>query len=278
MMQGDTSAHSPIRVERSTETIWRVFLDDPPLNLLGPEMIAELHRLVVRLEGDEHVKVVIFESAVPEFFMAHVDLLKVGQGNDGVGPTGMAPWPDLLRRMEQAPFITIGVLRGRARGVGSEFLQALDMRFASRELARIAQIEVGCGIIPGGGGLDRLPRMLGRGRAIEAICGADDFDAPTAELYGWINRALPDAVLDDFVNGLASRISTFDRKALAACKQIINERVGLASQRELENTYAKFLETLSWPSTQARLATLMSRGLQRDIDFERDLASLIIVT
>ncbi|MBX9600386.1 MAG: enoyl-CoA hydratase/isomerase family protein [Bryobacteraceae bacterium] len=268
----------PIRIEKSSAAIWRVFLDDPPLNLLGPAMIAELHQLVGQLEADEEVKVVIFESAVPDFFIAHVDLLQVGQGNDGVGSTGMAPWPDFLRRLEQAPFVTIGVLRGRARGVGSEFLQALDMRFASRERAWIAQIEVGCGIIPGGGGLDRLPRLIGRGRAIEAICGADDFDAPTAELYGWINRALPDDQLDNFVTRLANRISTFDRKAVAESKRIINERAGLATKDELNRTYARFLETLTWPATQARLAALMKRGLQTDIDFERDIANLMIET
>ena len=127
-------------------------------------MIAALQSAVTKLEQSPQLKVVIFESAVPDFFIAHVDLLEVGVGNTDAGPTGMLPWPDALRRLELAPFVTIGLLRGRARGVGSEFLQALDMHFASMEKGLLAQTEVGCGVIPGSSGSQRLPRMLGRAR------------------------------------------------------------------------------------------------------------------
>jgi enoyl-CoA hydratase/carnithine racemase len=177
--------------------------------------------------------------------------------------------------MEKAPFISIGLIRGRARGVGSEFLQAFDMRFASREKAIFAQVEVGCGIIPGGGGLDRLPGMVGRGRAMEIICGADDFDAEVAERYGWINRSVPDAELDGFVEGLATRIAGFEKETLALAKTIINERVPFPSVAELDNTYKRFRATLGWPGAQRRIALLIQKGLQSDADFERDLAAHI---
>ncbi len=267
---------TPLYIEKESASVWRVILNDPPFNLIGPQMIAALQAAIGEMEAAPPLKVVIFESAVPDFFIAHVDLLQVGVGNTEVGPTGMLPWPDALRRLETSPFVTIGVLRGRARGVGSEFLQALDMRFASAEKGFLAQIEVGCGIIPGGGGLERLPRMLGRARAIEAICGADEFDAITAERYGWVNRALPDSELDGFVSKLAHRISTFDGASIAAAKQVITERTGLASPKELESTYNRFLETLTWPATQQRLHSMLEHGLQRDAAFERDLPSLMI--
>ncbi len=178
-------------------------------------------------------------------------------------------------RMEEAPFVTIGLIRGRARGVGSEFLQAFDMRFASREKALFAQVEVGCGIIPGGGGLDRLPGMVGRGRAMEIICGADDFDADTAERYGWINRSIPDAELDGFVNRLATRIATFEKETLALAKKTINARVGLPSVGELDETYKAFRTTLGWPGAQRRIALLIQKGLQTNPGFERDLAARV---
>jgi enoyl-CoA hydratase/carnithine racemase len=275
-MQDQLTVPSPLRIEKRSDSIWRVLLNDPPFNLVGPRMIAALQSAVNEMEASPLLKVVIFESAVPDFFVAHVDLLQVGVGNTDAGPTGMLLWPDALRRLETAAFVTIGVLRGRARGVGSEFLQALDMRFASIEKGLLAQIEAGCGIIPGGGGLERLPRMLGRARAIEAICGADEFDALTAERYGWINRALPDTELDGFVERLAQRIATFDGAVIAAAKQVITERLGLASRQELEGTYNRFLETLTWPATQQRLRSMVEHGLQRDAAFELDLPARMI--
>jgi enoyl-CoA hydratase/carnithine racemase len=264
---------NPIQVEQEDARYWRVRLNNPPLNLLDPEMVNALHDLIGELERSEQVRVVVFESALPDFFMAHVDLLRMSERSQEIGPTGMLPWADFLRRMEQSPVVTIGLIRGRARGVGSEFLQAFDMRFASREKAAFAQIEVGCGIIPGGGGLDRLPGMVGRGRAMEIVCGADDFDADTAERYGWINRSLPDAELDGFVDRLARRVASFEKETLALAKKTINERVGLASVSELDDTYRNFRATLGWPGAQRRIALLTQNGLQTDTGFERDLAA-----
>jgi hypothetical protein len=151
----------------------------------------------------------------------------------------------------------------RASRVGSEFLQALDVRFASRERAFLFHIEIGTGIIPGGGGLDRLPRLIGRARALEAIIGCEDFDADTAERYGWVNRSIPDAELDAFVERFATRVATFDRRLIAVAKEIINQRAGLAQPADLVSSQKKFFETATWHESQARLASLMQRGLQQ---------------
>ena len=185
------------------------------------------------------------------------------------GPTGLPPWPDVALRLERSSFVTVGLVRGRARGVGSEFLLSLDVRFASREKAIFGQLEVGCGLFPGGGGLERLPKLIGRARAIEVITSADDFDADTAERYGWINRSLPDAELDSFVERFASRLAGFDRRAIATAKQIINERTRLPEPADLAATEAKFLEALTLPEVQTRLQELFRRGFQQDSDLER---------
>ena len=157
------------------------------------------------------MQVVVFDSAVPDYFMAHYDLLKPLSDTTGLvpGPTGMDPVPDLMVRLSRLDAVTIASIRGRASGIGSELALAVDMRFASREKAILSQFEVGAGFVPGGGPMARLPRLLGRGRAMEILLGGDDFDGELAERYGYVNRALPDAELDSFVDALhpASRHS-----------------------------------------------------------------------
>ncbi|RYY10430.1 MAG: enoyl-CoA hydratase/isomerase family protein, partial [Chitinophagaceae bacterium] len=148
---------------------WRITIDNPPLNLMDPAMTDEFQELMAILEKEEELKVVVFDSADPDYFISHIDLLKAGEFNLDPGPSGMAAWPDVARRLELACFVTIGLVRGRARGVGIEFIQVMDMCFASREKALIAQVEVGCGLIPGGGGLERLPFKIGKSRALEVI-------------------------------------------------------------------------------------------------------------
>lgn len=260
-----------IHIRKETDNIWRVILDNPPINLFDPQMSEELQHLMTRLDADDDVKVVVFESADPEYFMAHVDLVKTGEFDLTPRATGLAILPDFIRRLEQSPFITVGVLRGRARGVGSEFLLGLDVRFASRERGILSQIEVGCGVIPGAGGLERLCRQVGRAKALEIILGADDFDAETAAAYGWINRAIPDDELDAFVGRFAARVGSFDRKAIALAKGLINDRAGLVSTEHLVETESKFFETLTWSETGERIKDLFGRGLQQRGDFERDL-------
>ncbi len=256
-------------IVRRSPQYWRVTLNNPPINLFDPEMLDELTGLIDDLERDQHVQVVVFDSAVPDFFMAHLDVARAAEFRVAVGPTGLPPWPDVAMRLERAPFVTVGVVRGRARGVGSEFLLALDVRFASREKAILGQLEVGTGLFPGGGGLERLPKLTGRARAIEIVTSADDFDADTAERYGWVNRSIPDADLDEFVERFADRLARFDRRAIATAKQIISARTGLPAPADLAATEAKFLEALAFPEVQARLRHLFERGFQRDSDLER---------
>ena len=180
-----------------------------------------------------------------------------------------------MSRWQNASFVTVGLLRGRARGVGSEFLQALDIRFASREKAILSQIEVGTGVIPGGGGLERLPLLIGRARALEVIIGADDFDADTAALYGWVNRAIPDAEIEGFVERFAMRVASFDRRLIATVKDIVNQRVEHPTNEQIVATQNKFFEIAEWPETQKRLSSLFERELQIRGDFEMNLGAML---
>lgn len=264
-----------IRTTKHTTGYWRATIDSPPLNLFDQKMAEDLQALMEDLENDDEVKIVVFDSADPEYFIAHIDLAKIDQLSTKPGRTGLSPWPDVAVRLENAPFVTVGVVRGRARGVGSEFLQALDIRFASRERAVLSQIEVGTGIIPGGGGLERLPLLIGRARALEVILGADDFDADMAERYGWVNRSIPDAELDDFVERFARRVDSFDRKAIALAKRILNERGSLPKNEDLAATQKEFFAAATWPETQARVAALFGRGLQTRGELELDLGRLL---
>lgn len=233
-----------LQTHKVSPAYWRVTIDNPPINLFDPEMGEELSSLVTELEDNEEIKIVVFDSANPEFFISHVDLIRSAEFDLSPKKTGLPTWPDVARRFELAPFLTVCLLRGRARGVGSEFVQAVDVCFASKEKAKLSQIEVGCGLIPGGGGLERLPRLIGKNRALEAIIGADDFDADTAALYGWINRSIPDAELDDFVDRFARRVASFERKAIAAAKKIIYDRVGLAKAEEFLETQSIFFQAI----------------------------------
>src|ERR1700720_2776625 len=184
---------------------WRVTLNNPPLNIFGPETIPQLNEIITALETDRQVKVVVFDSAVKGFFMTHYDFLAKIEETTSLppGPTGLQPLPDMLVRLSRAPVISIALIRGRATGVGSELALACDMRFASREKAILSQWEVGAGLVPGSGPMARLPRLMGRGRALEVLLGADDIPGDLAERYGYVNRSFPDADLDAFVESLA---------------------------------------------------------------------------
>src|SRR6202045_21566 len=193
-----------VRLNRVTPSHRRVVLDNPPLNLMGPEFVRQIREIVTTLENDDRVKVVVFESAVDGVFLNHSDFLANFDDLTGIpqGPTGLEAWPDVLVRLTRAPFASIAQIRGRATGNGSELLLACDMSFASREKALFSHFEVGVGVVPGGGPMARLPRIMGRGRALEVLLGADDIPADLAERYGYVNRSLPDADLDEFVDAL----------------------------------------------------------------------------
>src|SRR5437879_3195282 len=196
-----------VRLNPVTDSYIRVVLDNPPLNLMGPEFVWQIREIVTTLENDDRVKVVVFESAVDGFFLNHSDFLAKLEDLTSIpqGPTGLEAWPDVLVRLTRAPFVSIALIRGRATGNGSEIALACDMSFASREKAVLSQWEVGVGLVAGGGPMARLPRAIGRGRALEVLLSSDDTGGADAEFLGYVNRALPDAELDSFVDALATR-------------------------------------------------------------------------
>jgi enoyl-CoA hydratase/carnithine racemase len=214
-----------VRIERRLPSYWRVTFDHPPLNIFGPESIPQLNAVITALETDEQVKVVVFDSAVEGFFLTHYDFLAPLEDSTSIppGPTGLQALPDMLVRLSRAPVVSIASIRGRATGVGSELALASDMRFASREKAILSQWEVGAGLVPGGGPMARLPRLVGRGRALEILLSADDIDGDLAERYGYVNRSFPDAGLDSFVDALAMRIASFDKQAIADTKRLVDK-------------------------------------------------------
>lgn len=258
---------SPLAVTQRSDSYWRATFDNPPLNLIDPETILALRALMDTLEADPAVKVVVFDSADEDYFIAHFDVARGGE-LPGPGPTGLPAWAGLARRLTRAPFVTIAEIRGRARGLGSEFALACDLRFASRERAVFGQPEVGIGLVPGGGSIEVLSALAGRSRALEIIVGSDDFDADTAERYGWINRALPDAELPGFVDRLARRIASFEQPAIAAAKARVNKRAGVPSGGDLAEAATVFGQSGTWPGTQQRVRDALAQGLQQRGDFE----------
>jgi enoyl-CoA hydratase/carnithine racemase len=209
--------------------------------------------------------------------VAHIDLTKVAEYTAEAAKAG---GPDdaflgmLWHRISELPVVTIAKIRGRARGAGSELALACDMRFAARENAVLGQPEVGFGVLPGAGGVQHLGRLLGRGRAMEAILGAADFDADEAERYGWINRAMPDAELDQFVDRLARRIASFPVEGVRTTKQALGE-LTLADAEATRADARRFQQLVRSDTVQARMAALFAQGLQTRGDLELDLGDRI---
>jgi len=258
----------PLRVVEETSAYWRVIFDYPPFNVADGTMFQALQDLLARINVDPSLRVVVFESANHDFYLSHFDLTgKLGNVMTAVGPSGLPVLTDTFVRITRSPVASIAKIRGCV-GACSEFVLACDMRFASRENTRLGQPEVGVGLHPGGGGTERLPHLAGRGRALEIILGANDFDGDTAERYGYVNRALPDAELDGFVDTLARRIASFDRRAVAAAKSLVNQ-VSLPSADRILDALNSFQTALTWTETQRRIEALLRRGLQQDSDFER---------
>src|SRR6476660_6144728 len=253
-----------VRLERRSPAYWRVTFDHPPLNIFGPETIPQLEAVIASLERDADVKVVVFDSAVEGFFLIHYDFLAKLEETTSLplGATGLQPLPDMLARLSRAPVVSTASIRGRATGVGSELALASDLRFASREKAILSQWEVGAGLVPGGGPMARLPRLMGRGRALEVLLGADDIDGDLAQVYGYVNRSLPDSELDGFVDALAMRIASFDKQAIADTKRLV-DIASLPSDAEIEQEWGAFLTSLQRPSAQARINKLMELGFHK---------------
>ena len=263
-------SHSPLRVVEETPAYWRVVFDYPPFNVMDGTMFQSLQDLLARMDASETLRVVVFESAILDFYLAHFDLTgKLGNVMSSVGPSGLPILLDTFVRITKSPVVSIAKIRGCVRGASSEFVLACDMRFAARENMRLGQPEVAVGLHPGGGGAERLPHLVGRGRALEIVLGGNDFDGDTAERYGYINRALADAELDGFVDALARRIASFDRRAIAAAKSLINQ-VSLPSSDQLLEALNSFHTALGWTEAQQRIGALIKRGLQKDVDFEKE--------
>jgi enoyl-CoA hydratase/carnithine racemase len=272
-----TNAKSTVatRVIEETPAYWRVIFDYPPFNILDATIFEGLQDLIARMEASPTLRVVVFESANPAFYLAHFDLTgKLGNIMTAVGPSGLPILMDTFIRLTRSPVVSIAKIRGCVRGASSEFVLACDMRFASRENTRLGQPEVGVGVHPGGGGAERLPHLVGRGRSLEIILSGNDFDGDTAERYGYVNRALPDAELDRFVDALARRIASFDRRAIAAAKSLVNE-VSLPSADRLLDAFTSFGAALTWPEAQRRIRAVLERGLQRDANFEKNWPDIL---
>jgi enoyl-CoA hydratase/carnithine racemase len=253
---------SQFNIDRTHPGLWTITFSNPPINMFVPETIDELRALMTELEADPTVKVVVFQSANPEFFIAHLDIAKAAKQ-----PDVLDLWRDFVLRLSSAPVVSIAKVRGRTRGIGNEFVLACDMRFASRQNALFGNPEVGGGVIPGGGALEWLPRLVGRSRALEIVLTGDDFDADIAERYGWVNRTLHDNDIDSFVETLARRLASFDREVLAAAKAQIN-RFGMPAASELQSSNDMIFRLLAGASAQARRAKMRDAGYGVPGDFE----------
>jgi enoyl-CoA hydratase/carnithine racemase len=260
---------APIRLNRVSPACWRVTFDNPPLNLMGAEFVQQFRDIVSALESDAEVKVVVFDSAVEGFFLNHSDFLAKLTDLTSIpqGPTGLEAWPDTLVRLTRAPVVSIALIRGRATGNGSELALACDMTFVSREKAILSQWEVGVGLVAGGGPMARLPRLMGRARALEVLLGSDDICGDRAEFLGYVNRSLPDAELGTFVQALATRIASFDKWAIANTKRLVNA-ASLPPDVEIAAGWDACLTSIMRPAAQERIKALLKQGFHRPGDAE----------
>lgn len=263
---------SQIRLTRRTPAYWRVTFDNGPLNVMGPQMVQEFTHLIDAIEADEDVRVVVFDSSVDGYFLNHSDFKARIEDMLALPPgsTGLPPWPDFLVRLTRAPVASIALIRGRATGNGSEITLACDMAFASKEKAVISQWEVGVGMVAGGGPMARLPHLIGRNRAMEVLLASEDILGDQAEAYGYVNKALPDADLDAYVDALATRISRFDKWAIAQTKRLVN--ASLPPDVELGAGWEACVASLSRRAAQEGIKTLTAKGFQAPGDVENRLA------
>jgi enoyl-CoA hydratase/carnithine racemase len=233
-----------------------------PMNLLGPELARDLISLLREAEKDETIRVLVFRSADPDYFISHVDVTRAKELREKVADaTGEPSLALVFDHMSRSRLITIAQIEGRVRGGGSEFVLACDMRFAAREKAVFGQFESAFDVIPGAGAAQHLTRLMGRARTLEVMLSADDYDAETAERYGWINRALPHEKLDDFVKSLAHRIATLPSAGQATIKNRVNE-IALPSTEAMRGDFELYREGLTGTSAQAGLQSALKRGFQ----------------
>jgi enoyl-CoA hydratase/carnithine racemase len=251
--------------------LWRIAFNNPPVNVIGPAMMKELKELLTELETNQTVNVVVFESADSDFFLAHYDLAADPKIAEALpSPTGYAAWVDVLVRLSHIPAVTISAIRGIARGAGSEFVLATDMRFASREKAILGQMEVGFTALPGGGAAGRLPALVGRGRTFEILLGGEDYSADLAEKYGYVNRSIPDAEFEAFITAYATRVSKWDRGVIADIKRYVNKYTMLPDSEYPLHSDA-FWAAAARPQFQSINSQLFEHGLQTRTEIEYHL-------
>jgi len=271
--QGDSRVFEKLKV-RNEGAVLFVEINAPPMNLNGPELVRDLVSLIQRAEADESVQVIVFKSADPDYFISHVDVTRIKENREAAAKLdGDASIGQVLRHLSASRLVTIAQIEGRVRGVGSEFVLACDMRFAARESAIFSQFEPSFGVIPGAGGAQHLARLMGRGRALEVMLSAEDYDADLAERYGWINRALPTDAIDNFVTSLAHRIAKFPAAGQVVVKERVNT-VALPSADDIRRDSDLFLEGLRTPEFQERMQSAMKLGFQTR-DAEMNLAQLV---
>ncbi|WP_312311201.1 enoyl-CoA hydratase/isomerase family protein [Stenotrophomonas indicatrix] len=210
----------------SANGVATITIDNPPVNVLDVPLMSEIRRFLLSVRDDQNTRVLVFQSADPEFFIAHVDMTLIDEPHafDDVAreaPEGLNPFQAFGELLREQPQVTIVKLAGLARGGGAEFISAADMAFAAEGRAGLAQCEALMGITPGGGATQYLSTRMTRGRTLEVILGADVVNATTAERYGWINRALPAAELDGFVGRLARNIAALPEGVIAAAKKAV---------------------------------------------------------
>jgi enoyl-CoA hydratase/carnithine racemase len=265
---------TPLKLTIHNQGFWQVTIDAPPLNLFGPELLTGLEEVVRRMQMAPKLQVIVFDSAVQNYFIAHFDVIRGGEILNRKTASGALPWFDVALALHESPVISIVAIRGRARGVGIEFAAACDIRFAS-EKAIFGQFEVGVGTIPGGGSMEFLPMLVGRARALEIIIGSEDLDAATAERYGLINRLIPDEKLDDFIHQFALRISRFDPVITRQAKTMINQRAPKPSVEDMNASRAAFIQSTLRPERKHITEKLKAWGIQQDSDFERNVGAFL---
>jgi enoyl-CoA hydratase/carnithine racemase len=265
----NTSATSPAfpvafetLIVRQEGGVLFVEIASPPMNLLGPELVRDLVSLIQHAEAHDAVRVLVFKSADPDYFISHVDLTRVTEYRaEAAKLTGEASIGLLFRHLSLSRLVSIAQIEGRVRAAGSEFVLACDMRFAARESAIFGQFEPAFGQLPGGGAAQHLTRLMGRGRALEVMLSAEDYDAEVAERYGWINRALPGNALSGFVSSLAHRIAGFRAPGQVAVKERVNA-IALAPIEDFRRDSDLFGEEVRAPDAQRLIAAALKQGFQ----------------
>jgi len=265
-----TPTHLTLTVE--SPTLWRVTFNNPPINVVSTEMMRDLKELLTELESNNTVNVVVFDSADPDFYIAHYDVEIDGDASEALpSPTGYSAWVDITVRISKLNAVTIAAIRGIARGAGSELVLAMDMRFASLEKAKLAQVEIALSAVTGGGAGGRLPSLVGRGRTMEILLGAEDFDGALAEKYGYVNRAVPDAEFEEFVTKFATRVSGWDHQAIVEVKGFINKYTRLPDAEYPLHSDAYWVG-VSRPGVGDRVGRLIEQGMQKRSALEYNLA------